>query len=221
MSDKQLPALTEPPSGSSQFTKKTLVAVGVAAFVVLLAIVLFATTSVRDTVSPGASSSPSTSESPSSSPSSSEEPPASPSNSPGASQSAPPPPTDISEPGTVTSGVTATVTDIESVAGEATGPGEIAGPAVRFAVTVINGTNEAVDLRSTVITVYYGSEDTPALELGEPGGVPLPTEVAANSAVSGTFVFSVPTEERSRVRIMVDYMVAVTPLVFEGSVPAS
>lgn len=135
--------------------------------------------------------------------------------SPSASRGAPAP---ITASADIVANLTASITHIESVTGIASTPGEVAGPSIRFSVAIRNGTNAPADLSKTIVTVYYGSEKTPAIQLEKPGGVALPASVAAGSTAQGTFVFTVPTNERSDVRIEVDYEVGVTPLVFEGPV---
>ncbi|MFP7833510.1 hypothetical protein [Marisediminicola sp. LYQ134] len=129
------------------------------------------------------------------------------------------PPLALDEPGELETGLAASISRLEAVEGEATLPGEVAGASVRFRVTIDNTTEESVDLRYTVIDVSYGSDQTPALALTEPGGSPLPTEVGAGESVEGTYVFRVPEEERGSGRIIVDYFVGVPPLVFEGTFP--
>lgn len=116
-------------------------------------------------------------------------------------------------------GVTVTMSGLESVEGEASMPGEIAGPSLRFDVTFTNDSDEAYSLISAVTNVYYGDEQIPAIELAEPGGVALPAEVAPGETATGTFVYNVPTEDRDRVRITVDYAAAEPSVVFEGSAP--
>lgn len=116
-------------------------------------------------------------------------------------------------------GVTVSMSGLESVEGEASMPGEIAGPSLRFDVTFTNDSDEAYSLISAVTNVYYGGDQIPAIELAEPGGVALPAEVAAGESVTGTFVYNVPTEDRDRVRITVDYAAAEPSVVFEGSAP--
>jgi hypothetical protein len=116
--------------------------------------------------------------------------------------------------------VTAGVTSVESVQGTAEGPGEVAGPAIRFVVTVTNNSASTLSLRTAVVNVDYGADRTPAAELSSPGGSPFPEEVPAGSSATGTFVYTVPIEERADVRITVDYSVDVPPLVFAGPVPS-
>ncbi|RWZ50893.1 hypothetical protein ELQ90_08665 [Labedella phragmitis] len=119
----------------------------------------------------------------------------------------------------VAEGVTVAVSDLESVDGEASMPGEIAGPSLRFSVTFTNDGDEAYSLVAAVTNVYYGDDQIPAIELAEPGGKALPTEVAPGKSATGTFVYNVPTGERDRVRITVDYAAADPAVVFEGSAP--
>jgi hypothetical protein len=137
---------------------------------------------------------------------------------PGAT-TAPSQPVPIESPGTITQGLTAQILGIEAVDGVAQGPGEVSGPSIRFTVTITNGTTAAVDLGSTVVTVDYGADRTPAGQLYEPGASPMPTTVTAGAAASGVYVFSVPLDQRGLVNITVDYSVGVPPLIFSGRVP--
>jgi hypothetical protein len=130
-------------------------------------------------------------------------------------------PVPIDEPGTIEPGVTASIDTIEAVQGEAKGPGEVAGPAIRFQVSITNSTSAAIDLGSTVVTVDYGTERTPALELFEPGASPLPASAAAGATATAVYIFTVPVDQRGLVHITVDYTVGVPPLEFTGPVPAS
>ena len=136
---------------------------------------------------------------------------------PGATES--PQPVPIESPGVITQGLTAQIIGIEAVDGVAEGPGEVAGPSIRFTVTITNGTTSAVDLTSTVVTVDYGPDRIPAGQLYNPGASPMPTTVAAGSAASGVYVFSIPLDQRGLVNITVDYSVGIPPLVFSGPVP--
>jgi hypothetical protein len=107
---------------------------------------------------------------------------------------------------------------LEAVEGVADGPGEIAGPAISFTVTVENGTEAAVSLASTVVTVTSGEDLLPADQLAT-GSEPLPSEVPAGGTVTGTFVYTVPVERRDDVRITFDYLAGTPAVVFAGDVP--
>ncbi|MGV8858334.1 hypothetical protein [Rhodoglobus sp.] len=122
----------------------------------------------------------------------------------------------IDKPGVITTGLTAQISKVEEVDGTARGPGEVAGPSLRVTVTITNTSSDAATLRTAVVSCYFGADRTPAQELREPGGVPLPESVSANSAVDGVYVFTVPPEERDNITILVDYSVDVSPLVFQG-----
>ena len=127
-------------------------------------------------------------------------------------------PINIENPGTITPGLTAKMTSVEAVDGIARGPGEVAGPSLRITVTITNATSKEASLRTAVISCYFGANRTPAQELREPGGSPLPASVAAGNAATGVYIFTVPPAERKNVTIMVDYSVDVSPLVFQGDV---
>ncbi len=68
------------------------------------------------------------------------------------------------------------------------------------------------------MSAYYGADRTPAPELREPGGSPLPAAVGAGKTVTGVYIFTVPEDQRNNVTLMVDYSVDVAPLVFQGDV---
>jgi len=119
----------------------------------------------------------------------------------------------------VKSGVTATISELVAVEGEAVGIGEIAGPAIRFKVTVVNGTGAEISLDPAVINVSYGQDDSPASTLSGPGTVPFPTSVAPGTSASGVFVFGVPKDARNVVKIYLNLDAATPIAAFEGQAP--
>ena len=125
----------------------------------------------------------------------------------------------LDKPEQVDRGLTARVSRLEAVKGEAQGPGEVAGPAVRASVTLTNRSGRPLDLSSTVVNLYYGNDNTPASALSGPGVRPLPATVKARDDAIGRFVFAVPPEERSVVLITVDYSVQTPVVAFRGRAP--
>jgi hypothetical protein len=115
--------------------------------------------------------------------------------------------------------LTAAVVRSEAVAGKADGPGEIGGPAVRFTVRITNTTGAPVSLADTVVNAYYGSAETPAVQLRMPGGVDFPTSVADGGSATGVFVFNIPSASRSSVKVTVDTSVRNPVIAFQGSAP--
>ncbi|MGI9821982.1 hypothetical protein [Agromyces sp. Marseille-Q5079] len=128
-------------------------------------------------------------------------------------------PVPIAKTAEIAPSLTAKITGIEAVEGEAQGPGEVAAPSIRVTVEIDNATKEASDLGTAVVTAYYGSASTPAAELREPGGRAFPDTVAAGETADAVYVFSVPPEERDDVTILVDYSLEYAPLQFHGEVP--
>lgn len=125
----------------------------------------------------------------------------------------------LTEKKTVRNGITATITGLQAVDGEARGVGEIAGPALRFTVTVSNGTASALKLGTALVNVSYGTDDSPASPLSGPGATEFPLTVAAGASASSTLVFVVPLDQRGKVRISFS-LDALTPIaVFEGQAP--
>jgi hypothetical protein len=121
---------------------------------------------------------------------------------------------------TVKGGVTATITELAAVQGEAHGIGEIAGPAVRFTVTVVNDTAAPLSLDGALVEVRYGNEEEPASPLSGPDPVAFPSSVAPGASGTGVFVFAVPPEARDKVTIHFN-LEAETPIAtFAGKAPA-
>jgi hypothetical protein len=116
-------------------------------------------------------------------------------------------------------GVSVSVGGFEAVQGEAQFAGDVAGPAIRFKVSVTNGTAATVSLATTLVNVFYGAGQSPASELQKPGAVPLPAEVAPGATATGTVVFTVPEDERDDVLITVDYRVGDPVIAFRGATP--
>ena len=125
----------------------------------------------------------------------------------------------ISSPAPIVKELTAAVTQMEAVQGKATGPGEIAGPSVRFTITIKNSTSKKVDLSSTVVNAYAGADSAPAIPLQGPGGKPFPSSVAAGSSATGVFVFNIAKADRSRVEVTVDTSVRNPVVAFKGAAP--
>ncbi|MGO4689580.1 hypothetical protein [Glaciibacter sp. 2TAF33] len=129
------------------------------------------------------------------------------------------PPVAFTKPVAPVTGLVFSLSALEAVQGVARGPGEVAGPALRFALTIRNDTAATVSLESTVVNLYFGADQNPATDLQEPGGVPLPPEVASGTSATAVLIFAVPAAERDKVKIAVDYSVGVPIVVFEGRAP--
>jgi hypothetical protein len=108
------------------------------------------------------------------------------------------------------------VADIESVQGKARGPGEVAGPALRFTVRVTNNSKKAINLDLAVVTAYFGRKDDPASQLSGPGAAPLPQKLKSGATASGKYVFAVPPAQRSRVRVDFSYIINQPTIIFRG-----
>lgn len=128
-------------------------------------------------------------------------------------------PVSLNETATVTDGITAEISSPEAVRGEALGIGEISGPSIRFTLTVHNGTKEPITTGSAVVTVRAGENDVPASSVSGPGVVLLPDTIAAGKSGMATYVYLVPVDQRSRVRINFNYDVDYPIAAFEGSAP--
>ena len=107
-------------------------------------------------------------------------------------------------------GLTLRLVRTDAVQGKAHGPGELAGPAVRFVLRATNHTSRSIPLDGTVVAVDYGSARTPAIPLSS-GGRPFHGHLAGGRTATGSYVDLIPPARRGSVRIVVTY---------DGSAPA-
>ncbi|GAA4753698.1 hypothetical protein GCM10025783_28260 [Amnibacterium soli] len=126
-----------------------------------------------------------------------------------------------STPAAIKKELSVRVVDMEAVTGTAQGPGEVAGPSVRFTIRITNTTGAPVKLSNTVINAYVGEDRSPAVQLQSPGARNFPISVADGASATGAFVFNIPKAERDRVQVTVDTSVNNPVIAFEGAAPKS
>jgi hypothetical protein len=114
-------------------------------------------------------------------------------------------------------GVVALLPSIEAIQGTGTGPGNIAGPALRVTVRLENGTAESMSLDSVAVNVYYGAERTPASPLDDPSSAPFHGPLAPAKSADGVYVVRVPADARGDVTVEVGYRAGAPLLIFNGS----
>lgn len=113
-------------------------------------------------------------------------------------------------------GVVIALRKIESIAGEAKLPGEIAGPALRLTITIQNGTNNEVSLDSVVVNGYRGAKRTPLEMLTSPGGSPFTGSLKPGEQAEAIYIFAVDAANRSDVTFTVDATPGQPAAVFRG-----
>jgi hypothetical protein len=116
-------------------------------------------------------------------------------------------------------GLRVRLTSIKAVDGEARGPGEIAGPALRVAVAARNAGDAAIPLEHVVVFMSYGADWTPASDLST-GSRPLGGTLAAGGQGTGVYVFSVPPDQRDDIRVEISYTGEAPTVAFQGPVRA-
>ena len=114
-------------------------------------------------------------------------------------------------------GLTLRMDRIESVFGEARGPGQIAGPALRLTLTMTNRSDSAVSLEGAVVDLTVGRDRTPTALLTGPGVKEFQGEVAAGDSVTAAYVFAVPEDARDRLRVAVSYVADAPVVVLRGA----
>ena len=112
----------------------------------------------------------------------------------------------------------ATVTGMAAVQGKAEGPGEIAGPAVRFTISITNDTGKPFNLANTVVNAYSGADASPADPLTSEGTT-FPKSLKDGESATAQFVFTIPEDQRDMVLVTVDTSVQNPVVAFRGPAP--
>jgi hypothetical protein len=117
----------------------------------------------------------------------------------------------------VGNGITASLVSLEAVTGSASGPGNIAGPALRVKVRLTNGTSAPVDAALVSVDLTHGDDQVPASPLDDPSRVPFSGTLKPGATAEGTYVFTVPANDRDVVTVSVGYQAGAPFMVFTGS----
>ena len=123
----------------------------------------------------------------------------------------------LDEAAEVGDGVSASLVSLDAIQGTATGPGNIAGPALRITVRIENGTDGPVSLGGVVVDLASGPDLVPASPLGDPSAAPFAGTVAPGGHADGVYVFTIPEEDRGSVTVSVGYQAGAPLMVFTGS----
>lgn len=114
--------------------------------------------------------------------------------------------------------VTVSLARIEEIQGRASGPGDVAGPALRVTVRIVNETGAEVPLDGVAVNAYYGAGRTPAPPLNDPTRSEFTGRLPAGETVEGMYIFRVPPDQRSEVTIEVGYRPGAPRAMFTGAV---
>lgn len=126
------------------------------------------------------------------------------------------PPADLDEPAAVGDGMSGSIESVEAIEGTGTGPGNIAGPALRITVRLENGTAGPVPLDGVAVSLTHGADQVPASPLEDPSQAPFAGSLAVGESAEGVYVFTVPAETRDVVTVSVGYRAGAPFLVFTG-----
>jgi hypothetical protein len=129
------------------------------------------------------------------------------------------PPVPPQSTGNFGDGVTVKIAKIAAVKSAGSGPGEIAGaPSVAMTITLANGTAQPVSLQSVAVTATYGSAQTPASPSDGSPAAPFTGSVAAHQTATGTYVFTIPVDQRGNVTVSMSYTASQPTVLFHGAV---
>jgi hypothetical protein len=114
-------------------------------------------------------------------------------------------PQPITGTATFTPGVTVAVAEAKALTVTGHGPGELSGPAVAFTLRLRNGTPAPLDLSRAVVTCSYGRAATPCDDSQSAPSKPWSGRGATGSSSDGTYVFLIPSDQRSAVELSISY----------------
>lgn len=115
-------------------------------------------------------------------------------------------------------GVVVSLGAITSVTAVGQLPGEVGGPAVRVPVTLRNDTGGPVDTDLVVVTLADAAGDPAGPVTSDPSAQPLRGVLAAGASATGTYVFTLPTDDRSGVALTVSYSTQAPVVLFTGTI---
>ena len=113
-------------------------------------------------------------------------------------------------------GVTANVINRRTVTVKATMPHEISGAAAVVTIRISNGSH-ALNLGNVVVTAEDAA-GTPLVEMRSGPSAPLSGSAASDKNATGVYVFKLPTNFRSPLRVSVSYSTTAPVAVFVGGV---
>ncbi len=115
-------------------------------------------------------------------------------------------------------GLTGSLVRIEEIDADGNGPGNIDGPALRVTVRLVNGTASDLDLFGVAVALSHGAGNTPASPIEDASQSPFSGALPPGEAAEGVYVFGVPPESRSDVRVEVGARPGAPVMVFTGGV---
>lgn len=113
--------------------------------------------------------------------------------------------------------VSARIDQVGAVQATATLPGEVSGPAVAVTLEVSNSSAQAIGLDSVTVTLTDAAGNPASSIVADPSA-PLSGVLDAGAVKSGTYVFTVPSDQRNPVTVTVNYSSGAPTLVFTGQV---
>lgn len=116
----------------------------------------------------------------------------------------------------LTSGIAVTIKKVSPTTVQAQGPGEIAGTGVAVVVEVKNSSSDPFDLGSVAVNATYG-KGVPAIRSNAAPAKDLAGPLAPGRTATGTYVYTMPHNQLSTLKIDVSSGSAADIAVFHAS----
>lgn len=113
--------------------------------------------------------------------------------------------------------VTVSLVSLEAIDAEATGPGNVSGPALRATIRLQNGTGADLPLDAVSVNLSFGSEATPGSPVEDASRRLFRGVLAPGEAADGVYVFGVPVDQRDAVTVEVSFRAGAPIAVFRGA----
>ncbi len=125
-------------------------------------------------------------------------------------------PVKLDKPSDAGGGVQVRISAVKAITAKAQLPGEVAGPAVSLTLVVKNGSDQAVNLDTVVVTLL-NSDQAPGIEMTAKPAAPFSGTLKAGKSTTGVYVFTVGRSLRNPISVNVTLNGEAPVLLFKGN----
>ncbi|MCU1658102.1 MAG: hypothetical protein JWO57_2758 [Pseudonocardiales bacterium] len=111
--------------------------------------------------------------------------------------------------------VTASIARLQPISAKARGVGEVSGPALAVTILLHNGTGNAISLSNAIVDLTDAG-NAPGNPMSGPPAHPFSGSLAAGADATAVYVFTVPVQHRTNIKIKVSYSALTPDVLFVG-----
>lgn len=117
-------------------------------------------------------------------------------------------------------GMNVRIADVEAVQTQARLPGERSGPGIAVTFEMTNGSESVASLDGVTVDVVT-SDGASAIRILDPSREEFAGDLGPGESRSGTYVFTLPPEQRNDLRVHIKYSADTPVVVFQGNAPGA